>query len=265
MAKRMKSRADEHRLGLSFVRLPGTTTRLAIYPTRVRDYRAFAEATGHPPTAGMFTLGPADHDWLPNGHTWKDPGFAQTPDDPVVGVNYHDAQAFCRWLTKNERRAGGISVRQFFRLPTDLEWSIAIGLNKEKGDTPEARVHTSRGEYPWGPDWPPPAGFGNYAGAESAAGMPSWWGVVPGGYRDPFPRTSPVGSFPANRLGLYDLSGNVWEWCLDRYSRGGLARVTRGGSWGSDRPAYLQSANRTPRFEACANDELGFRVALAVK
>ena len=265
MTKRMKSRPDEHRLGLSFVRLPGTTTRLAIYPTRVRDYRAFAEATGQPPAAGMLTLGPADHDWLPNRHTWKDPGFAQTPDDPVVGVNYHDARTFCRWLTKNERRAGRISVRQFFRLPTDLEWSIAIGLKKEKGDTPEARVHTSRGEYPWGPDWPPPAGFGNYAGAESAAGMPSWWGVVPGGYRDPFPRTSPVGSFPANRLGLYDLSGNVWEWCLDRYSRGGLARVTRGGSWGSDRPAYLQSANRTPRFEACANDELGFRLALALK
>ncbi len=265
MTKRTKPRPDAHPPGLSCVRLPGTKTRLAIYPTRVKDYRAFAEATGHPPAAGMLTLGPTDHDWLPNGHSWKDPGFAQTPDDPVVGVNYRDALAFCRWLTGVERRAGRISARQFYRLPTDLEWSTAIGLKKEKGATPEARVHTSRGEYPWGPDWPPPAGFGNYAGAESVAGMPSWWGVVPGGYRDPYPRTSPVGSFPPNRLGLYDLSGNVWEWCLDRYARGGLARVTRGGSWGSDRPAYLQSANRTPRFEESANDELGFRVALAVK
>jgi formylglycine-generating enzyme required for sulfatase activity len=263
--KQPRSGSGANRLGLPLVRLPGTTTQLAIYPTRVKDYRAFTEATGYAPAQGMLTLGPTDHDWLPNGHTWSNPGFAQTADDPVVGVNYLDAVAFCRWLTREEKRAKRISARQFYRLPTDLEWSIAIGLKKERGATPEARVHSSRGEYPWGPSWPPPAGFGNYAGAESAAGMPSWWGVVPGGYRDPYPRTSPVGSFPPNRLGLYDLSGNVWEWCLDRYSRGGLARVTRGGSWGSDRPAYLQSANRTPRFEESSNDELGFRVALAMK
>ncbi len=249
-------------LGLPFRSVPGTRCRLAVWPVRVRDFAAFEEATGHRAEGGMLTLGPDDHDWLPKGRTWRDPGFPQADDHPVVGVNYHDAQAFCRWLTRAERAAGLIRAPLRYRLPSDREWSAAIGLGRERGGTPEARLHHSDGRYPWGPDWPPPAGFGNYAGAESKAGMPSWWGVVPGGYVDPFPRTSPVGSFPANRLGFFDLSGNVWEWCLDAYSRG-LARVTRGASWGSDRPAYLRSAQRSAQFPETRNDELGFRVALA--
>ena len=63
-------------------------------------------------------------------------------------------------------------------------------------------------------------------------------------------------------LGFYDLSGNVWEWCADAYCPGSLARIIRGGSWGSDRPAYLQSANRNPKFPDSRNDETGFRIAL---
>ena len=78
--------------------------------------------------------------------------------------------------------------------------------------------------------------------------MPSWWGVAPGGYRDAFARTSPVGNFAPNAPGFYDLSGNVWEWCLDAYCPGGLA--------------YLQSGNRLAIFPDARTDEIGFRVAL---
>ena len=250
-------------LGIPFRKLPGLPARLAVWPVRVRDFTAFANATGHDATSGMLSLGPDDHDWLPNGRTWRDPGFAQSPDHPVVGVNHFDALAFCRWLTRCERAAGTLASGQRYRLPTDAEWSAAIGLRAEHGKTPEQKLHAADGRYPWGPAWPPPAGFGNYAGEESRAGMPSWWGVVPGGYVDAFPRTSPVGSFPANALGFFDLSGNVWEWCADAYARGGLARVTRGASWGSDRPAYLQSAKRNPQFPETRSDELGFLLALA--
>jgi formylglycine-generating enzyme required for sulfatase activity len=235
---------------------------MAIWPARLRDFAAFAAAAGYQAEGGMLTLGPEDHDWAPRGRSWRDPGFSQSPDDPVVGVNLADARAFCQWLTRAERRAQAIAAPWRYRLPTDREWSAAIGLGAEPGRTPEERAAASDGSYPWGPDWPPPPGFGNYAGEESRAGMPSWWGVVPGGYRDPFPRTAPVGRFPPNRLGFFDLSGNVWEWCPDRYSRG-LARVTRGGSWGSDRPAYLRSAQRNPQLPGTRTDELGFRVVLA--
>jgi formylglycine-generating enzyme required for sulfatase activity len=237
-------------------------TSLAAWPTRLQDFAAFIAATGYDATGNMLTLGKDDFDWLPHGHTWESPGFAQTPDHPVVGVSYHDAVAFCAWLTEQERLSGNIDSRQSYGLPTDLEWSLAVGLRQEEGGSPEERLYRSQGTYPWGPAWPPPPNFGNYAGAESRRDMPSWWGVVPGGYVDPFPRTSPVASFAPNHLGLYDLSGNVWEWCADAYCPGSLARVIRGGSWGSDRPAYLQSANRIAKFPDSRNDETGFRIAL---
>lgn len=237
-------------------------TWLAAWPTRVRDFAAFVQATRYEATGNMLTLGKDDFDWLPHGHTWESPGFVQTPDHPVVGVSYHDAVAFCAWLTRQERSLGKIDGRQSYALPADLEWSIAIGLGEERGASPEERLYHSAGTYPWGPVWPPPANFGNYAGAESRLDMPSWWGVVPGGYVDPFPRTSPVASFAPNALGFHDLSGNVWEWCADAYCPGSLAMIIRGGSWGSDRPAYLQSANRNPKFPDSRNDETGFRIAL---
>jgi formylglycine-generating enzyme required for sulfatase activity len=235
---------------------------LAAWPVRVKDFAAFVQATGHNATGDMLTLGKDDYDWLPNGKTWDSPGFAQTPNDPVVGVSYHDALAFCDWLTQLERSSGAIDAGHSYDLPTDKEWSVAIELGDETGDCPEVRLFHSAGSYPWGPAWPPPANFGNYAGEESRLDMPSWWGVAPGGYTDPFPRTSPVGSFAPNALGFYDLSGNVWEWCADAYCPGSLANVVRGGSWGSDRPAYLQSATRHLKFPESRNDEIGFRVAL---
>ena len=235
---------------------------LAAWPTRLMDFAAFVAATGYDATGNMLTLGKDDIDWLPHGHTWESPGFVQAVDHPVVGVSYNDCLAFCRWLTEQEHSSGNIDTTQTYDLPTDLEWSRAVELEEETGDSPEARMYHSEGTYPWGPVWPPPPNFGNYAGSESRLDTPSWWGVAPGGYSDPFPRTSPVASFACNALGFYDLSGNVWEWCADTYCGGSLARIVRGGSWGSDRPAYLQSATRNPKFPDTRNDETGFRIAL---
>ncbi len=257
------SAAFTNSLGQKFVALPGTGVQMAVWETRLKDFRTFVEATGHDASAGMFTLGAEDYDWLPNGHTWKDPGFPQTDDHPVVGVSWFDADSFCRWLTTKERKEGKISSKMVYRLPTDLEWSAAIGLEKENGKTPEERLSNGREAYPWGAFWPPPKEFGNYAGTESAAGKPSWWGTIPGVYEDRFSRSAPVGSFAPNRLGIYDLSGNVWEWCEDAYTASSMAKIIRGGCWGSDRPAYLLSAKRNNAFPKMRNDETGFRVVLA--
>ena len=242
--------------------LPETRVRLAAWPVRRSDFALFVAETGHDATGGMLTIGHEDYDWSAHGHTWRNPGFEQAADHPVVGVNHHDARAFCEWLTGREQASGHLEPKNAYRLPTDLEWSAAIGLRDDENHSPEARLSCDPGTYPWGEHWPPPPDFGNYAGEESREGMPSWWGVAPGGYRDAFARTSPVGSFAPNALGFYDLSGNVWEWCLDDYCPGGMARVIRGGSWGSDRPAYLQSGNRIGKFPSARTDELGFRIAL---
>ncbi len=123
---------------------------LAAWPTRVKDFAAFIAATGYDAAGGMLTLGKDDVDWLPQGHTWASPGFAQTPEDPVVGVSYHDALAFCAWLTVRDRAADRIKNHQIYSLPTDREWSVAIGLPEEEGDSPEARLFHSAGTYPWG-------------------------------------------------------------------------------------------------------------------
>ena len=250
-------------LGIPLRRVPGIGVRLASWPARRKDFAVFVQETRHDATGGMLTIGHDDADWSPHGHTWKEPGFPQAADHPVVGVNHYDAQAFCAWLTDRERASRHLATMDAYRLPTDLEWSAAIGLRDDADLSPEARLYHDPGTYPWGEHWPPPPGSGNYAGEESREGMPAWWGVAPGGYRDDFPRTSPVGSFAPNTLGFYDLSGNVWEWCLDAYCPGGMARVVRGGSWGSDRPAYLRSGNRLGKFPDSRTDEIGFRIALA--
>src|SRR5438105_8745998 len=110
--------------------------------------------------------------------------------------------AFCKWLTDKERDENLIEDRQSYRLPTDREWSTAVGLANESGATPQARDGKIKNEFPWGRQWPPPPNAGNY-------GLPQLRGT-----------TMPVGSFKANSLGLYDLGGNVWEWCAATYNSG---------------------------------------------
>src|SRR5262245_53660861 len=107
----------ENSLGMKFVPVPGANVLFCIWETRVRDFEAFVKATGHHA-----------------GEGWRDPaavqsyaaGFSQTPLHPVVNVSWNDAVAFCRWLTEKER--GKLSAGQEFRLPTDAEWSQAVGL-----------------------------------------------------------------------------------------------------------------------------------------
>jgi formylglycine-generating enzyme required for sulfatase activity len=80
-------------------------------------------------------------------------------------------------------------------------------------------------QYPWGTQWPPPKGAGNYTGKETGAEV-----YIPG-YDDGYAHTSPVGSFPPNAQGLYDMGGNAWEWCMDTWNPKARSRVLRGGSW----------------------------------
>ena len=188
---------------MSFVPVPGTEVQFCIWETRVKDYAAYAAAN-----AGV-------------DGSWKKPfgrkGFKQADTHPVVNVSWNDAQAFCEWLTKKELAEGKIKAGQKYRLPTDAEWSVAVGLGKEKGNTPEEKHRGIKDVYPWGKEWPPPVEAGNYYKSLKV---------------DKFEYTSPVGSFAANKLGLHDMGGNVWEWCEDKYSPTSTRRVLRGASWG---------------------------------
>jgi formylglycine-generating enzyme required for sulfatase activity len=258
--KATKEQPGQNSLGMKFVPVSGTEVLFSIWDTRVEDFRVFVESADYDATEGMWSLG--NDGWKQRGATWKDPGFKQSSTDPVVGVSWDDAKAFCEWLTKRERASGVLPQGMQYRLPTDQEWSVAAGLDSEAGSTPQeksARIKL----YPWGPTWPPPAGAGNYAGVESRIGdEPSKWTVIEG-YNDRYPRTSPVGSFAANQNGLYDMGGNVWQWCEDWYNSENTHRVLRGASWDSHNPAFLLASSRdyiTPDYRGAF---VGFRCVLA--
>jgi len=256
-----KERPYVNSLGMKFVPVLGTNVLFSIWETRVKDFEAFVKVTKYDVPGEMYAVDD-NREWAV-GRTWKDPGFAQTGEHAVCGVSWQDATAFCEWLTQQERKAGRISSKQRYRLPTDEEWSAAVGLEKESGSTPEERNGKVKGVYPWGTKVPIPAGAGNYAGSEARTGgwKPDW--ITIDGYRDGYARTSPVGSFETNGYGIYDLGGNVREWCQDWYNAEKKFRVLRGASWVLSFPGDLLSSRRFFNSPENRADTVGFRCVLS--
>jgi serine/threonine protein kinase/formylglycine-generating enzyme required for sulfatase activity len=230
----------ENSLGMKFV--PVGDVSFCIWQTRVKDFENFAKATSLKSTA------------------WRGPGFRQGPDHPVVNVTWNEAIAFCKWLTEKERKEGGLAPNQFYRLPYDPEWSKAVGLPEETGRTPEARDMGVPDLYPWGTDWPPPKGAGNYTGEETGSD------VAIRGYDDGFAWTAPVGSFAPNKLGIFDMGGNVWQWCMDSWNNESKAKVLRGASWynGALKLSLLSSC-RVHAAPDSSTDNYGFRIVRATE
>ena len=169
-------------------------------------------------------------------YSWRDPGFAQGDDHPVVNVTWNDAQALAAWLSAREGHR--------YRLPTEAEWEYACRAG-------------TRTRYPHGDD---PAGLVRTANVFDQDAAPYWprWQqhALPG--HDGHAFTAPVGSYAPNAFGLHDMVGNAWEWTADwheddYYSRSpaqdpqgpaqGSVRVRRGGSWHTW-PFYARCAFR---------------------
>ncbi len=244
-------------LGMKFVPVPitgGPTNGMRVlfceWETRVEDYEAFTQETKR---------------------EWPKPTFAQGPTHPAVNMNWEDARAFCAWLTQREHQAGRLDASVHYRLPSDHEWSCAVGIGEREdpGKTPEEKNRKIDDAFPWGGAWPPPPGAGNYSGEEAvgredvrAKDMVKEQEIL-AGYRDEFPVTAPVGSFSANRSGLFDLGGNAWEWCEDLNSPKDDRRVLRGASFLYAIRDELLSSVRAPKPPAQHNFNCGFRVVLS--
>ncbi|MBN1384483.1 MAG: SUMF1/EgtB/PvdO family nonheme iron enzyme [Elusimicrobia bacterium] len=250
-------------IGMEFIRIGDGNILFSKWPTRVKDFRKFVDETGYNAIGGMATL--KSDWWQQRGTTWKDPGFKQGPDYPIVGVTWHDANAFCDWLTRKEEKTGKLLLGQKYRLPTDLEWSRAVGLEHEDGTSPADRHMKIKGIYPWGTEWPPPDSATNCAGREILrdGNWPEPWKDKPiKKHDDRYARTSPVGSFKPNKYGLYDMSGNVWEWCDDIFDKTKNTLVLRGGCWDDFQSEALLSSYRHNSPANTRTGSVGFRCVL---
>lgn len=219
---------------------------IARTPVTVAQYAKFVEESGYSPEPGCKTYSHAGWTDDPEA-SWREPGFDQGSDHPVVCVNWEDAQAYVAWLNE----AAGLDG--LYRLPSEAEWEYAARAG-------------SVTEFWWDDEDAEICGHAN--GADASTGF-EWSSDC----ADGFPRTSPVEAFPANGFGLHDMAGNVWHWMADSWHasyRGapddGSAwvsgdfsrRVVRGGSWIGE-PWGLRSANRNWFAPEDRDKFVGFR------
>ena len=237
---------------------------LGRYEVTNEEFRKFVDATGYRTTAeqkgtgwGLDADGPGE--WKErSGLSWRHPlwpgdSIEQKMNHPVVQVTWHDAKEFTRWLSGKNRRT--------MRLPTEAEWEYA------------ARSGGKHYRYSWGNEKP----SGNVADLRLLKVMPKLE-TFPG-YDDGYRYTAPVGSYAMNDLGLFDMTGNVWEWCEDWYEPDyyndsptndptgpleGQKKVMRGGSWNNS-PPILRISNRDDTEPGQRFFNAGFRVVITVR
>jgi formylglycine-generating enzyme required for sulfatase activity len=176
---------------------------------------------------------------------------------PVEQVSWEDAQEYCKKLTDKERAAGRLPAGYEYSLPSEAQWEYAC----------RAGTNTAFG---YGSDEGNLWQHGNYCDRSNT----NDFGWKDKNHNDGYDKTAPVGSYKPNGWGLYDMHGNVWEWCADWYgdypsgavtdptgATSGSGRVHRGGGW-DDKASSCRSASRngsTPGYR----DSFGFRLALS--
>jgi formylglycine-generating enzyme required for sulfatase activity len=226
------------------------------------QFRAFVQDSGYETEAEKD--GKGGWGWNPDkeafeqnkDYNWKNVGFEQGEDHPVLCVSWNDAEAFSKWLSRKTGKA--------VRLPTEAEWEYACRAGSttrfSSGDDPETLARV-----------------GNVADGTAKTKFKDWDTIEA---EDGYVFTAPAGKFAANRFGLHDMHGNAWQWCADWYGPYGdlprenplraesvndkEGRVLRGGSW-TNGPVFCRAAGRRGWLAPSSRDyRLGFRVAYSL-
>ena len=226
------------------------------YEVTRAEYAAFVRATERSDGEACITWNGATRKWESvTGASWRRPGFPQADDHPVGCLDLQDAMAYVAWQST--------TTGQRYRIPTEAEWEYV------------ARAGTTTMQT-WGNGF---AGVCAHANASELSRAEVHGGLEdePTRFfncRDGFVYTAPVGSFPPNPFGLYDVIGNVWEWVEDCYFAtyqgapgDGSAwlvedcdrRVVRGGGWFS-RVWFVRPAGRSREEPEYRSTTLGLRV-----
>lgn len=274
-----KNETPAHRVAIS------KPFEIGVTEVTVGQFRSFVKATGYVTEAekngGALGCFPEEKDYVDRFHkskdvTWKKPGFNQTDHHPVVAVSWHDAQAFCNWLSENNNES--------YRLPSEAEWEYACRSGKSTW-------------YSWGENPDDAYKHANVADGALEAAQPkttSFQRAVKLGIDDGdgVVFTAAFAQYKPNPWGLFDMHGNVWEWCEDRWSaelyehyfdnvprqerskvvindprffketdqhKYGDWRVIRGGAW-TCAPASVRCSIRTFAEASDATVYTGFRV-----
>jgi formylglycine-generating enzyme required for sulfatase activity len=220
----------------------------------VGQFRQFVKETSHKTDAekgdGGMIFSKKEGRWTPQKDMkWDTVPWKISEDQPVVFVSWNDAQAFCRWLSRKEKRT--------YRLPTEAEWEMAC-----RGGSAWVR-------FPWGNRLP---GDRDLNFGDGNPKLPESLTTVDDGYE----YVAPVGKYPPNGYGLYDMDGNVMEWVQDYYERNyydssplddpqgpssGSSRLNKGGNWYAS-PADCRCAFRGFSGQDMSFWNMGFRVVM---
>lgn len=215
-------------------------------PVTIAEFERFARATRFTPTGGC-NVWDEKGDWQKvEARSWRDPGFAQGADYPVVCISWNEGQAYAKWLSS---RTG-----QAYRFLTESEFEYAA---RAGATTP----------FPWGKGGENFCTFANGFDRSAVRGHPNWGTPA---CDDGFAFTAPVGRFGSNAFGLTGMTGNAFQWVEDCFVAGGYAgapadgsarqaspckaRAIRGGSWANGpRGLRLAMRDRDPPDSRYAN------------
>jgi formylglycine-generating enzyme required for sulfatase activity len=198
-------------------------------------------------------------------------------DMPVSSVGWHDAAAYCNWLSEQDNlplfydmefgKVVGVNLDATgYRLPMEAEWAWAARTPAQA--EPDGVSIDAQLRFPWGPNLPPPDRHGNYADRSASALV----GRIIFGYNDNHTGAAPIGTFKPNQRGLYDMGGNVAEWMHDYYEIPGKQaakdptgpsegeyHVMRGSSWMHGTITELRYSFRDYGIQG--REDVGFRIA----